>query len=156
MRANGIRSVLAILLYAPSPAAAIDLTGVWVQTRDFSCTSYSEGATAKESLSIPSISVQHDGVAILAGGGVVSAEGVVVADSKDVGHGLFRTCAAVPYVDTFRLRSAKTFPEKPDGVSGKMVVELLYYNADLAVHKVCKKGVFERTSTQTPLLDPCP
>jgi hypothetical protein len=158
MRANAIPALFPILLGAATPAAAIDLTGVWVQTRDFSCKLYREGTTEKISVDFSPISIQHDGVNVLAGGEIVTSEGVVVADSKGVGHGLIRRCVgSEPWI--FRIYSAKTFPENAKGVSGRMVMEFL--NSDVhpdgsGIHNACKKVAFERTSTATPLLMACP
>jgi hypothetical protein len=92
---------------------------------------------------------------LLADDGIFMLEGVVVGDKRDVGHGLLHSCPST-VTNAYRIRSARTFAENAEGVSGRMVFDYLVAISSDRTSVACQKIVFERTSTQAPALQPCP
>jgi|GEM_PF-4353593 len=149
-------SMLPFLASLAAPAAgAVDLTGLWRLTQPARCTNLdAEGVIEKTSGPLFDLGITQDGsaLAVLLIGNGNFMEGFVQADArKDVGRGLVGACGATSFV--IQILSAKTFPAKGNGISGKMRVELLVAGSGALF--TCKAS-FERYDVTDPMVPGCP
>lgn len=147
-------SAWALVLLLASPAAAIDLTGTWVNTKSASCRQTSSEGTVNESNAFSNLEISQDL-------GLLSIEfatfpwtGRVIEDAKGIGRGVANWCGSTAVRASFQIASATTFAPGDDGVSGRMTLVYTFVNA--AFQLSCKKIQFERTSTADPSPVPCP
>jgi hypothetical protein len=156
MRVAAIAAAVALL--GPARAPAVDLTGVWTSAKEARCTRFdSSGATSLSATLDMDVDQAGPDLLVNVPDGP-PFDGLVFSDSKkDVGRGHFSPCGPLPPPAEYMLllvRSAKTFPEKRSGVSGRMTLEWLRSGPGFVL--VCKKLVLERTSTDPGLLTICP